>query len=114
MEHSINTMNLLRSRIFAVCLCLIINSSLTVPSFGQTAVPQAKKFDEFTEGIGSRVLRWLKNYEEQDKELKIRFARYARELRRVGARPYAITYSPRVVEWEIYNRSIAGMRAGAL
>ncbi|HVG17973.1 MAG TPA: hypothetical protein VNI02_02905 [Blastocatellia bacterium] len=114
MENSINTMNLLRSRIFAICLCLIINSSLTVPSFGQTAVPQAKKFDEFTEGIGSRVLRWLRNYEEQDKELKIRFARYARELRRVGARPYAITYSPRVVEWEIYNRSIAGMRAGAL
>jgi outer membrane protein OmpA-like peptidoglycan-associated protein len=103
-----------RIRIFAVCLCLIINSSLSVPSFGQTAVPQAKKFDEFTEGTGSRILRWLRNYDEQNKELKIRFARYARELRRVGARPYAITYSPRVVEAEFYNRSIAGMRAGAL
>src|ERR1044072_7357815 len=100
--------------IFAACLCLIITSSLTALSFGQAGVPQARQFDEFTLGTRSRELRWARNYEAQDKELKIRFARYARELHRVGARPYAITYSPRVVEWEIYNRSIAEMRAGTL
>lgn len=75
---------------------------------------KARKFDEFTIGIGIRELRYYRNYAEQEKELKIRFARYATELRIEGARPYAITYSPRVVEWEIYNRSIAEMRAGAL
>jgi hypothetical protein len=107
-------MNLLTIRIFAACIYLIINAGLTINARAQAGVPQARKFDEFTEGVGSRVLRWLRNYEEQDKELKARIARYSRELRRVGARPYAITYGPRVVEWETYDRSIAGMRAGTL
>jgi hypothetical protein len=74
----------------------------------------ARKFDEFTTGIGTPASREWRNEKEQDGELRARFARYAAELRRVGARPYAITYGPRVVEWEIYNRSVAGMRAGAL
>lgn len=76
--------------------------------------PVARKFDEFTTGIGTPATREWRNEKQRDRELRARFARYAAELRRVGARPYAITYSPRVVEWEIYNRSVAGMRAGAL
>ena len=76
------------------------------------AQPKARKFDELTVGIGSPEPRWFKSYEEQDKELKLRIARYARQLRKERARPYIIAYSPRVVEWEIYNRSIGDMRAG--
>lgn len=83
-------------------------------SIEQTRERKARKFDEFTIGVGSRELRLYRNYAEQDKELKARLARYAKQLQSEGARPYAITYSPRVVEWEIYNRSIAKMRAGAL
>ncbi|HLL76575.1 MAG TPA: hypothetical protein VK421_15080 [Pyrinomonadaceae bacterium] len=97
----------------AVFICLAaLGQPAGAPA--QPGAPRARKFDEFTVGIGSRRLRRAGNYEEQSKELKRRLARYAAELRRTGARPYAITYGPRVVEWEIYNRSIAGMRAGAL
>ena len=45
------------------------------------AQPKARKFDEFTVGIGNAELRWFKNYEEQDKEFKSRIARYAKQLR---------------------------------
>jgi hypothetical protein len=99
---------------FTACLCVFISFGWLTSTYGQSRQPQARKFDEFTTGIGGPEYRWLRNYEEQDKELKLRFARYTRQLRKEGARPYAITYSPRVVEWEVYNRSIAGMRAGAL
>ena len=107
-------MKLFTVRIFLACLLLIAATMRLTSVRGQAVQPQARKFDEFTTGMGSLVLRWLRNYEEQDKELKERFRRYAAQLRKEGARPYAITYSPRVVEWEIYNRSIAGMRAGKL
>ena len=39
--------------------------------------------------------------------MKHRLALYAAELRRAGARPNAITYVPRVVEWKSLCRSIA-------
>jgi len=107
-------MTLLTSRIFAAGLLLIALQGFPPSARGQALEPRARKFDEFTTGIGSPTLRWLRNYDEQSKELKARLARYAAQLRKEGARPYAITYSPRVVEWEIYNRSVAGMRAGAL
>lgn len=79
----------------------------------QSSQPQARKFDEFTAGIGSLEYRYG-NYERHEREMKTRLALYAKELRRVGARPYAITYSPRVVPWESYDESIAERRAGAL
>jgi len=75
------------------------------------AQSNARKFDEFTIGIGSLEPRWFKSYEEQDKEFKSRIARYAKQLQIEKARPYIIAYSPRIVEWEIYNRSIGDMRA---
>ena len=94
----------------ALALCLTV---LALASARAQSQPQARKFDEFTAGIGSRDYR-SGNYEQEDREEKRRIAAYARELRRVGARPYAITYSPRIVPWEIYNRSIAEMRASSL
>lgn len=107
-------MTLLTSRIFATGLLLVAIHGFPPSARGQTPEPVARKFDEFTVGAGSPALRWLRNHDEQSKELKARLARYAAQLRREGARPYAITYSPRVVEWEIYNRSVAGMRAAEL
>jgi hypothetical protein len=108
-------MKQLAIRIFAAYLFLTCVSgwgqSLTP---GQTREREARKFDEFTVGMGSPEWRQWWNHKEQEQALKTRFGRYARELRKEGARPYAITYSPRVVEWEIYNRSIAEMRAGSL
>jgi len=75
--------------------------------------PEARKFDEFTAGIGSPEYRYG-NWDQQRQEVKTHLALYAKELRRVGARPYAITYGPRVVPWETYDRSIAESRGGAL
>jgi hypothetical protein len=100
-----------RRQVFAF-LCLV--SSLGGAAAAQTVEPRSRKFDELTEGAGSRALRWSRNYDEQGEEIKRRLALYAAELRRAGARPYAITYGQRVVESEIYNRSVAGMRASAL
>jgi hypothetical protein len=79
---------------------------------GALAQPQARKFDEFTVGIGSTEQQWFRSYEEQHKEFTLRIRRFARQLRKERARPYIVAYSPRVVEWEIYNRSIGEMRAG--
>ena len=79
----------------------------------QRSQPEARKFDEFTVGIGDPYYR-QGYFEQQQREIKQRLTFYGKELRKVGARPYAITYSPRIVPWEIYNRSIAEMRAGAL
>jgi len=87
---------------------------LSVPSTrGQSSEPQARKFDEFTDGIGGPEYGHG-NWEDQQREVNRRLALYAKELARTGARPYAITYSPRIVPWEIYDRSIAEMRSGAL
>lgn len=79
---------------------------------GALAQPKARKFDEFTVGIGSTEQQWFRSYDEQHKEFKLRIQRFARQLRKERARPYVVAYSPRVVEWEIYNRSIGEMRAG--
>lgn len=79
---------------------------------GQTREPQARKFDELTIGIGSPRSWWVSNVQEQEKEVKTRLLRYARQLRIEAARAYIIGYSPRIVEWEIYNRSYGEMRAG--
>lgn len=79
---------------------------------GQTREPKARKFDELTIGIGSPRSWWVSNVQEQEKEMKTPLLRYARQLRRERARAYIIGYSPRIVEWEIYNRSYGDMRAG--
>jgi hypothetical protein len=94
----------------ALAICLTVVA--LVPARAQSP-PQARKFDEFTEGLGNRDYRFG-NYEQHEQEEKKRIAAYARELRRVGARPYAITYGPRIVPWEVYDRSIAEMRASSL
>lgn len=81
----------------------------------QSSEPLARKFDEFTLGSGSPESRMWWLYQKQDEaKLKERFALYAAELRKSGARPYAITYSPRVVEWQGYGRSIAELRSASL
>lgn len=98
----------------AACLLLILLVGLPTCVTGQTRAPQSHKFDEFTAGIGSPRTGYARDYEAERKEIETHLVRYAAELRRAGARPYAITYSPRVLEWEIYNRSIAEMRGGAL
>ncbi len=85
---------------------------LLIAGGNSSAQSKARKFDEFTVGIGSPEPRWLESYEEQDKEFDLRILRYVKQLRKEGARPHIIAYSPRVAEWEIYNRSIADMRAG--
>lgn len=95
-----------------LALTFLVISFAFLPARAQSQ-SQARKFDEFTEGIGS-LDRRLGTYEKHEQEEKKRIAAYARELRRVGARPYAITYSPRIVPWEIYDRSIAEMRASSL
>ncbi|HEX6186856.1 MAG TPA: hypothetical protein VFZ40_02145 [Pyrinomonadaceae bacterium] len=95
-----------------LALTLLVIVFAFLPARAQSP-PQARKFDEFTEGIGSLDYRFG-TYERHDQEEKKRIAAYARELRRVGARPYAITYGPRIVPWEIYDRSIAEMRASSL
>ena len=107
-------MRLHRPAALAACLLVVLLVGSPTRVTGQMRVPQARKFDEFTAGIGSPRAGYARDYEAERKEVKTRLVRYAAELRRVGARPYAITYSPRVIEWEIYNRSIAEMRGGAL
>ena len=66
---------------------------------GQGRGPRARKFDELTIGLGSPRSWWVSNIKEQDEEMKARLVRYARQLRREGARAYIIGYSPRVIEW---------------
>ena len=99
-------------RISAACLLLACACALPFHALGQSGQPSARKFDEFTAGTGSPYARW--NREWEDKELKERFRLYAAQLRKEGARPYAITYGPRVVPWEGYPKSIADRRASAL
>jgi hypothetical protein len=94
-------------------IVILVLLGLAAATQAQRAQPIARKFDEFTAGIGSPEYRFG-NYDQQQKQVRDRLALYAKELRRAGARPYAITYSPRVVRREFYDRSIAEMRAGAL
>lgn len=102
------------SRILAACL-LLLACAPRPPARGQTPLPAARKFDEFTAGRGGVLKRrWRGDDEAERRELTERFRLYAGQLKKEGARPYAITYGPRVVGWEIYNRSIAGMRAADL
>lgn len=103
------------SRIFAACLLVILACAPPPSARGRSRRPAARKFDEFTTGKGGARQRWwYRDDEAERKELKERFRLYAAQLRREGARPYAITYGPRVVAWESYNRSVAGLRAGEL
>jgi hypothetical protein len=103
------------SQICAACLLLLLACISQPAARGQSRQPSARKFDEFTTGTGGAQNRWwYGRHAEEEKELKERLRLYAEQLRKEGARPYAITYGPRVVGWESYDRSVAGMRAGDL
>src|SRR5574341_144670 len=95
----------------ALVLCVTVIAFL--PARSQSSSAHARKFDEFTEGNGSLDYRFG-TYEQHDQEIRKRIAAYAKELRRFGARPYAITYGPRIIPWKIYDQSIAEMRASSL
>lgn len=99
-------------RIFAACLLLLACASQHA-ALGQSPRPSARKFDEFTEStrVGSR---YYSDSEAENKAMEARLSRYAAQLRKEGARPYAITYGPRVVEWRHGGSSVAGVNAGAL
>ncbi len=100
------------SRIFAACLLL----ACAVPhaAHGQSPRPSARKFDEFTTGSDGALKHRWGDAEAGRKELESRLRLYAAQLRKEGARPYAITYGPRVVEWQHGSRSVASMNAGGL
>ena len=103
------------SQIFAACLLLLLACATQPLAHGQVRSPSARKFDEFTTGFGgANANRWYRDDAAERKELAARFRLYAEQLRKEGARPYAIIYGPRVVEWEIYNRSVAELRSGVL
>ena len=106
------------SRTSAACALLLLLLACAAPHTARGQAPPqptARKFDEFTAGRGGALAHtWQGKAEAERKELTGRFRLYAAQLRKEGARPYAIIYGPRIVGWEIYNRSIAGMRAGDL
>jgi hypothetical protein len=93
---------------------LVALSTLAVMIVGNSALAQSKarKFDELPIGIGSPRSWWPGKIEEDEKVMKRHLLRYAGQLRRERAQAYIIGYSPRVVEWEIYDRSYGDMRAG--
>lgn len=102
-------------QLYAACVLLLLACAGHTPTRAQSRQPVARKFDEFTTGAGGAQQRWwYRNDEAERKELKERFRLYAEQLRKEGARPYVIAYGPRVVGWEIYGRSVASTRAGAL
>jgi hypothetical protein len=100
------------SRIFAACLLLACASQYA--ALGQSRQPAARKFDEFTTDRGGVLRHHWGDAEAGRKELTARLRLYAAQLRKEGARPYAITYGPRVVEWHHSGRSVAGMNASGL
>lgn len=100
------------SGIFAACL-LLLACAVPHAALGQSPQPSARKFDEFTEGAGTPQ-RYYVDYDAERKGTEARLRRYAAQLRKEGARPYAITYGPRVVEWQHNNGSVASIRAGSL
>lgn len=93
---------------------LVVLSTLAVLILGDSALaqPKARKFDELSVGIGTPGSWWPGKYEEEEKVMKRHLVRYATKLRTEKAQAYIIGYSPRVVEWESYNRSYGDMRAG--
>ena len=92
---------------------LLLACALSAPARGQSPPPAARKFDEFSTGTGGPYARWS-SYEGVRKELEKRIRLYVAHLRKEGARPYVITYGPRVVEYEYHDRSVASLRAGTL
>lgn len=75
---------------------------------------KARKFDEFTIGFGDPNYHENFNIQErQDKEIKERVIHYAKQLKQENAKPYIITYSPQMIEWESFGRSIASTRGQA-
>lgn len=98
-------------RILAACLLLAGPCAWTTRARGQSPPPAARKFDEFTTGENGPNVPRHRGREDEAKELKERFGRYAEQLRKEGARPYAIIYGARVVAGKIYNGSVAGSRA---
>lgn len=93
-------------------LAVLSTLAVVIVSNSALAQPKARKFDELYIGIGSPGSWWPGKYEEEEKVMKRHMLRYAGQLRRERAHAYIIGYSPRVVEWEIYNRSYGDMRAG--
>ena len=98
-------------QVFAAAL--ILACAFSAPARGQSPPPSARKFDEFSTGIGGPYARWY-SHEAVQKELERRIRLYVAQLRREGARPYVITYGARVVEYEYHSRSVAGLRASSL
>ena len=94
--------------LLAVMLALVVGQ---VQVFAQTKERKALKFDELPMGIGTPQSPWTTPHE-QEKEMKARLQLYARQLRIERATAVIIGYSPRIVEYEIYNRSYGEMRAG--
>jgi hypothetical protein len=80
-------------------------------SSGRATESKARRFDEFMVGIGS-PRHWSENSDKENKDIKIRLQRYAKQLRIEHARAYIIGYSPRIRKWENYDRSYGEMRAG--
>ncbi len=102
------------SRIFAACLICLLACAVPHAAHGQSPRPSARKFDEFTEAQSGGARRYYSDYEAERKVMEARLLRYAAQLRKEGARPYAITYGPRVVEWNHSDRSVAGRNASGL
>ncbi|HEX8499964.1 MAG TPA: hypothetical protein VF659_05175, partial [Pyrinomonadaceae bacterium] len=101
------------SRIFAARLLLVLACAAPHAAQGQSPRPSARKFDEFTTGRdGAPNHRWG-DAEAARKELTARLRLYDEQLRKEGARPYAITYGPRVVGG-IYNGPTASALGSAL
>ncbi|HEV2836689.1 MAG TPA: hypothetical protein VGW58_15320 [Pyrinomonadaceae bacterium] len=73
--------------------------------------PKARKFDELTMGIGAETPACSAEYDEQQKQMRARLRRYAKQLTLENAKAYIIGYGPRVKVWEIYDRSYGHMRA---
>ena len=93
--------------LLAVMLAFVVGQ---VQVSAQTKEPKALKFDELPMGIGTPQSPWT-TLREQQKEMQSRLQLYARQLRIERARAFIIGYSPRIVPWEIYNRSYGDMRA---
>jgi hypothetical protein len=102
-----SSMNM-RRYIFAIILaagsCGLTDNTL--------AQPKPRKVDELLFGFGTPRSWCPLNVEREENEMKDRLRRYAKRLRRENANSYIIGYSPRVVEWEIYNRSYGDIRSG--
>src|SRR5688500_7795605 len=102
-------------RIYGACLVILLACALHPAARGQTRRPEARKFDEFTESTGSPYARvYYGDQGAERKAMEARMRRYAAQLRKEGARPYAVTYGRRVVASEGYGSSVAGRIASGL